>query len=161
MIVPTDSLPLNGRAGTITSSSKCLFHQSMWLPNSGGSVDWNWWKLRELHGRKVERKRKGWGRLSPYCSAPYPWCWEQYPPCTCTVSICCSDEYQGECEGREFCRFLSVSLSEVTLSSLGGGLQSANEPNNHCLWFLVNISGSQIFRLQILYLGSMCGLQDF
>lgn len=39
MIVPTGPLPLNGRVGTITSSSDCLFHQTMWLPNSGGSAD--------------------------------------------------------------------------------------------------------------------------
>ena len=160
MIVPTDSLPLNGRAGTITSSSNCFFHQTMWLPNSGGSVDWNWWKLREMHGRKVERKQKGLGEdwvhvvqlhipgveNSTYLVDAH---WVSVGQMNTKTNV----------KGESSADFLVCPCH--TLSSLGGGFQSANEPNNHCLWFLVNISDSQIFRLQILNLGSMCGLQDF
>ena len=97
MILPTVTLPVNGGAGTITSSPDCLFHQTMWLPNGGGGHRLRQVEMQRGTGKRG-RKKAGEG---PYpCSALCPQCPEQCLPRRCTINICQTGEYNRDSEGR-------------------------------------------------------------
>lgn len=93
------SLLVNGRAASITRYPDCLFHEAMWLPNSGGKHRLRLVEMEREAGKKKKRRERemlGKDPLSPCCSDLHPQCQEQYLACRYMMNICCTDEQNRE-----------------------------------------------------------------